>query len=87
MNDPRYERLADILTRHSTRLEPGENLLVETWDIPEEMVIALLESARGTGAHVHVLTNTAELTVQVNGSPSNVQAMPSRHHPNTTWKL
>ena len=44
MNDPRYERLADILTRHSTRLEPGENLLVETWDIPEEMVIALLES-------------------------------------------
>lgn len=61
MNDPRYERLADILTRHSTRLEPGENLLVETWDIPEEMVIALLESARGTGAHVHVLTNNSRI--------------------------
>ena len=54
MNDPRYERLARTLIEHSTRLQKGEHLLVETWDIPEEMIIALIEQGRSVGGHVHV---------------------------------
>ena len=54
MNDPRYDRLARTLIEHSTRLQKGEHLLVETWDIPEEMIIALIERGRAAGGHVHV---------------------------------
>ena len=61
MNDPRYTRLADVLTQHSTSLAPGEHLLVETWDIPEDMIIALVESAQRAGAHVHVVANNSRI--------------------------
>ena len=61
MNDPRYTKLADVLTKHSTSLIPGEHLLVETWDIPEDMIIALVESGRRAGAHVHVVANNSRI--------------------------
>jgi aminopeptidase len=54
MLDPRITRLADLLVRHSTRLQPGEHVLVEAFDIPEAMVIALVRAARRAGAHPHV---------------------------------
>ena len=49
MHDPRLDELADVLIRHSTKLQPGERILIETFDIPEEMVIALIRSARRAG--------------------------------------
>ena len=61
MNDPRYMKLADVLTQHSTSLKAGEHLLVETWDIPEDMIIALIESGRRAGAHVHVMANNSRI--------------------------
>ena len=61
MNDPRYTKLADVLTQHSTSLAAGEHLLVETWDIPEDMIIALVESGRRAGAHVHVVANNSRI--------------------------
>lgn len=54
MPDPRYARLADVLVNHSTRLRAGEHLLVEAFDVPDAMVIALVRAARGVGAHPHV---------------------------------
>jgi aminopeptidase len=55
MHDPRLTRLADLLVTHSTRLEPGDHLLVEAFDIPDEMIIELIHAARGAGAHPHVV--------------------------------
>jgi len=49
MHDPRLDKLAELLIRHSTRLQPGEKILIETFDIPEEMVIALIRAARDAG--------------------------------------
>ena len=49
MHDPRFDRLADVIIKHSTRLQPGETVLVEAFDIPQEMVIALLRRIRGAG--------------------------------------
>ena len=54
MTDPRFEQLADVLINHSTGLQPGENILVETWDIPESMIISVVEAARKAGGHVHL---------------------------------
>ncbi len=49
MFDPRYEKLADVLVNHSTKIQPGENALIEAVDIPEEMVIALIRKVREAG--------------------------------------
>ena len=38
MHDPRLNQLADLLVNHSTRLQAGEHVLIETFDIPEEMI-------------------------------------------------
>jgi len=54
MLDPRITKLADLLVQHSTRLKPGEHVLVEAFDIPEAMVIALVRAVRRAGAHPHV---------------------------------
>ena len=50
MHDPRLDALAQLLVTHSTRLQPGEKILIETFDIPEDMVIALIRAARQVGA-------------------------------------
>ena len=35
MHDSRLEKLADVLTTHSTKVQPGEYVLIEGFDIPE----------------------------------------------------
>lgn len=52
--DPRYLKLAELLINHSTRLQKGEHVLIEAFDIPEDMVIALVKTARKAGGHPHV---------------------------------
>lgn len=54
MHDPRFDRLAEVLVGHSTGLQPGEHLLVEAFDVPVEMVIAVARAVRRAGGHPHV---------------------------------
>lgn len=54
MTDPRYIDLARLLVTHSTKLQPGEHVLIEAFDLPQAMVIALIREARAAGAHPHV---------------------------------
>jgi aminopeptidase len=49
MMDLRYERLADVLIGYSTELKKGEKILIETFDIPEEMVVALIRRVAQAG--------------------------------------
>jgi aminopeptidase len=42
MNDPRLERLADVLIDHSTRLSAGELVLIECFDLPEPTLPCIL---------------------------------------------
>ncbi len=49
MHDPRLDKLADVLTNHSTTVQPGEFVLIEGIDIPQDMVIALIRSVRKAG--------------------------------------
>ncbi len=49
MHDPRLDHLAEVLIQHSTHLQQGEKVLIETTDIPEDMVIALIRAARKVG--------------------------------------
>ena len=49
MQDPRIMKLADVLVAHSTEVQAGENVLIEAFDIPDEMVIALIRRIREAG--------------------------------------
>src|SRR3982075_2686869 len=50
MHDPRFDKLAKVLVEYSTRLKRNETVLIETFDVPDEMTIALVRAARKAGA-------------------------------------
>jgi len=45
-----YERLAGVLTRFSTDLQRNDRVLIDAFDVPDEMVVALVRAARERGA-------------------------------------
>jgi aminopeptidase len=46
MHDVRFDKLAEILVGYSIRLKRNEAVLIEAFDIPDEMTIALIRAAR-----------------------------------------
>src|SRR2546423_8405689 len=50
MHDSRYDKLAKVLVEYSTRLKRNETVLIETFDVPDELTIALVRAARKVGA-------------------------------------
>lgn len=44
--DPRFDKLAGVLTGYSTALRAGEKVLIEAFDVPDAMVLALVRAAR-----------------------------------------
>src|SRR6266540_615958 len=49
MHDARFDKLAKLLVEYSIRLKRNETLLIEAFDIPDEMTIALIRAARKAG--------------------------------------
>ena len=62
MKDPRLEQLADILTSHSTNLQPGEKVLIEAIDIPHALTHALVAKATERQALPFVTLRSNEIT-------------------------
>ncbi len=52
MQDARFDKLAEVLVGYSTQLQRNENVLIEAFDVPDEMTIALVRAARRAGATV-----------------------------------
>jgi aminopeptidase len=50
MHDPRFDKLAKLLVEYSTRLKRNEKVLIEAFDVPDEMAIALIRATRKAGA-------------------------------------
>ena len=50
MQDARFDKLAQLLVEYSTRLKRNETVLIEAFDVPDEMTIALVRAARKAGA-------------------------------------
>jgi aminopeptidase len=49
MHDARFDKLAKILVEYSIRLKRNETVLIETFDIPDEMTIGLVRAVRKAG--------------------------------------
>jgi aminopeptidase len=52
--DSRYSDLARVLTGFSTRLEKGKRVLIDAYDVPDGIVVALVRAARDRGAIPYV---------------------------------
>ncbi|MSU69607.1 MAG: aminopeptidase [Opitutaceae bacterium] len=60
--DPRFTQLAECLTGFSTGLKKGERVLIDAFDIPDAMVIALIRATRARGAHPYLQLHRARIT-------------------------
>ena len=49
MHDARFDKLAKLLVEYSIRLKRNETVLIEAFDIPDEMTIALIRAVRKAG--------------------------------------
>jgi aminopeptidase len=79
MTDPRFAQLAHVLVNHSTDLQKNEHVLIESFDIPDDMIVALVRAVREAGAipqvsikharvHRELLLNAQELGMEMSGS-------------------
>ena len=49
MQDPRIDKLAEILVTYSCRVQRGENVLIEAYDIPDEAVATVVKHVAQAG--------------------------------------
>ena len=78
MHDERFDKLAKLLVEYSIRLKRNETVLIEAFDIPDEMTVALVRAVRNAGgvpfAQVyHVRVNRA-LALEASDRQLNVMA-------------
>src|SRR3954468_16017241 len=78
MPDPRWDQLAEILINHSTRLAPGETLLIECFDLDDGTLPRLLvQKAARKGALPLVETKDTRVLRELikNGSESQMRLL------------
>ncbi len=61
MYDPRFDKLAALLTGFSTSLRRGDKVLLEGFDIPAEMMVSLVRAVRAQGALPFVQVHQARI--------------------------
>jgi aminopeptidase len=62
MHDTRFDKLAEILTGYSTELKRNEKVLIEAFDAPDEIAIALVRAARKRDAIPFVQLQRARIS-------------------------
>jgi aminopeptidase len=74
--DPRFNQLAEGLVGFSTALKKGERVLIDAFDVPEAIVIALVRAARARGAHPYVQLHRARVTRELTLGAEEAQYAP-----------
>src|SRR6476620_6605789 len=78
MQDARFDKLASLLVDYSTTLKRNEKVLIESFDAPEEMIIALIRATRKAGAVPFVQMQRArvsrELALEIDARQLDVTA-------------
>jgi len=63
--DPRYVELANNLVGYSIELKKGEKVLIDAYDVPEAMVVALVRASRERGAIPYVQLHSARVQREI----------------------
>lgn len=58
MPDPRITKLAKVMVHYSLALKPGQQCVIRTHPIAEELTLAVYEEAIKAGAHVFIMPAT-----------------------------
>ncbi len=74
--DPRFTQLAEGLTGFSTALKKGERVLIDAFDVPDAIVIALIRATRARGAHPLVQIHRARITREMTLEAEEAQFSP-----------
>jgi aminopeptidase len=74
--DSRFEQLAAGLTGFSTDLKKGERVLIDAFDVPDAIVIALVRAARARGALPYVSIHRARVTRELMNGATEDQFAP-----------
>src|ERR1041384_3279839 len=74
--DPRFTELAKGLAGFSTGLKKGERVFIDAFDVPDAMVIALIQAARARGAHPYVQIHRARITRELTLGAAEEQSAP-----------
>jgi len=78
MHDERFDKLAKLLVEYSIRLKRNETVLIEAFDIPDEMTVALVRAVRNAGgvpfAQVYHARVNRALAVEASDRQLNVMA-------------
>ena len=62
MHDARIDALARQLVRYSTALKKGEKVLIDLYDVPDSIGLALIREARAKGAFPFIRIHQSRLT-------------------------
>src|SRR5438045_231354 len=78
MHDVRFDKLAKLLVEYSIRLKRNETVLIEAFDIPDEMTVALIRQTRKAGGIPFVQTQHSRvnraLAFEASGRQLNLMA-------------
>src|SRR5216684_2772269 len=64
MSDPRVAKMAQVLVGYSLQLKPGQQFVLRTTPLAEELNTAVLEEAIKAGAHVVTMGADQPMTLQ-----------------------
>lgn len=80
MHDPRLDQLARQLCQFSTKLQPGDHVLIDMYDAPPQMSVALIRAAREAGAVPHLALHQARVSREmILGASEEQVALASAH--------
>src|SRR5438046_8952897 len=78
MHDERFNKLAKLLVEYSIRLKRTETVLIEAFDIPDEMTVAVVHAVRNAGgvpfAQVYHARVNRALALEASDRQLNVRA-------------
>lgn len=73
MHDPRIDQLARQLVRYSTQVKKGENVLIDAFDVPEEVAIALIREVRAVKARPFVNVHQSRIAREMGNGATDEQ--------------
>lgn len=73
--DLRYIQLAKALTEFSIKVQPGHSILIDTFEIPQDMTVALIRAVRACGGIPFVNIHQAAITRELISEATEAQYM------------
>jgi len=80
MHDPRIDQLAKQLVGYSTAIKRGDNVLIDLYDTPDSIAVALVRATRAAGGTPYVQLHRSRVSRELlAGATAKQYATISKH--------